>query len=126
MKRTHLSQNALLFDSFLSGDAAQREFHRSVVKNGKKFLALIEADRILFIPGHYAVARRDQLQDLQQKQTVAAAEVNQLLADLCGSPLHPGEPLYDEVDASYVRYCAMSGDTPSAHHQSRTYWLMRP
>ena len=125
MDRAQIARNALLFDSFLRGHAAQREFHRSVVKNGKKFVALIELGRILFIPGHYAVVPLDQLRFLHQKQTVPAAEVDRILGRLCGAPVSPGEPLYQAIDAYHVEYCALSGDRPSAHHQSRTYWLMR-
>jgi len=124
-RRQEVAKNALIFDSFLNGDAAQRNFHRSVVKNGKKFLALIEADRIIFIPGHYAVASPRQLQSLHQKQTVPVSEVARELGIFCGRPLQAAEPLYREVDAHYLSYCALSGDAPSAHHQMRTYWLLR-
>lgn len=112
--REQIVRKAQLFHSFLSGDAAQREFHRSVIKNGKKFLALIERERVLFILGHYALAPLAQLQQLHQKQTISAAEVQTKLNALCGISLAPGEPLYERVDALYANYCAQATETPSA------------
>ncbi len=124
MKRIDITQRALLFDGYRSGTAPQREFHRSVIKNGKKFVAHLAPDQIRFIPGHYAAAPLSQLRSLLQRQTVTSydSELNRLL----GSPLKPDEPLYAEIDRAYENYCALSLDSPSKHWQPRTYWLCQP
>jgi len=126
VNREQIIQNTMLFDSFLGADAAQREFHRSVIKNGKKFVAFVAHSRIFFIPGHYAIVPTPQLRALVQKQTISGHVVDRRLSALCGAPLSRGEPLYDQVDGEYVSYCALSNDKPSAHHQDRIYWMLRP
>lgn len=126
MEREQVVDKIALFHSHLDGAAGQREFHRSVIKNGKKFVAFIADDEIRLIPGHYAVAPITQIANTEQKQTVAAATVEHRLNALCGSALHQDAPLYDIVDDAYVAYCAQSSDVPSAHRQARTYWLVRP
>lgn len=126
MNRPEVISKIRLYDSYINGSHEQREFHRSTIKNGKKFLALIDDDDIRFIPGHYAVAPLAQIAMAEQRQTVAAATVGNALNALCGSALHRDVPLYDLVDDAYVAYCARSSDTPSIHRQARTYWLLRP
>jgi len=125
MDRASIICNAELFDTFASGDAAQRSFHKSVTKNGKKFLVVVRSSTFLFVPGHYAIVPSNQLAQLQQKQTVPSSEVENCLDSLFGKAFAPGEPLYDALDAAYLAYCTASCTAPSQHHQARTYWLAR-
>ena len=124
--RDHVVQNVRKFSSLQNGDLAQKNFHRSVLKNGKKFVALIESKCIRYAPAHYAIAPDSQLENLVQKQTISQAKVSADLSDISGSSIEPGSPLYDLIDGNYVNACEATGDVPSQHHQGRTYWLVRP
>lgn len=125
MERREIIAKIRVYDGYLDGSLEQKEFHRSTIKNGKKFLALIDDDDIQFIPGHYAVTSLSQIERAEQKQTVPAATVEKSLNAVCGSALKQDMPLYDLIDEAYVEYCARSSDRPSLHHQLRTYWLLR-
>jgi hypothetical protein len=123
--RSEVVDNVLRFDQLSKGDASQREFRRSVIKNGKKFVALLDDEKIKFLPGHYAVASISQIDNLEQKQTVSAGQVERSLNEICGSAIEPANPIYTCIDEAYVSYCGESRATPSAHHQVRIYWLLR-
>ena len=126
MERSDIVAKVRIYDRYIKGSSEQKEFHRSTIKNGKRFLVLIEDDDVLFIPGHYAIAPLAQIERAEQRQTVPATTVDISLYALCGSALHQGMPLYELIDEAYVTYCARSSDRPSAHHQARSYWLLRP
>jgi hypothetical protein len=123
--RNDIADRAEALESFVTGTAVQQEFRRSLIKNGKKFVAVVAQDHILFIPGHYTVAPVEQLRNLDQRQTISATSIQKCLDDLLGQAVRPGEPLYDQIDAYFVDSCGLSGDIPSTHRQPRTYWLCR-
>lgn len=125
MDREDIGRRAEMLERLSNASTAGREFLRSVTKNAKKFVAVIQSDRIAFIPGHYAVAPIEQLQDLDQRQTIPSAEVHRALGELLGPVIGPGEPLYDVIDNAYVEFCRAAGDIPSSHHRHRTYWICR-
>ena len=122
--RAEVASAGIRFDALRSGGVAARAFHRSVLRNGKKFVVILARDALRFIPGHYAL-RGEQVDSLEQRQTIPPVQIQKVLDGAFGPALCPGEPLYAEIDAAYLAYCLDSGATASAHHQDRVYWLVR-
>jgi 5-methylcytosine-specific restriction protein A len=116
--------NVLAMVGFGQGTAAEVEFHRGRIKNGKNFVALKSRENYVFAPSKFTGYANNGLDHMDKLDDRDGGVTNRRLSELIGEPISPGSPGYLEVDREYEAYCSAHQIRPSRHKRARRYWVI--
>ena len=116
--------NVLRMAGFATGTAAEIEFHRGRIKNGKNFVAVKSNDGYLFSPSKFSGYANNDLTHMDKLDQRDGGVTNRRISELAGDPLVAGDSRYAEIDREYEGYCSAHGIVPSRHRRARRYWVI--
>lgn len=122
--KEQIVQNVETLHSFGLGDAIERKFHDSRIKNGKIFVALKRGNMVMFAPSKFAGYVENDLEHEANLKGRDGRDTNKKLNELLNPWIQEGSTGYSDLDAEFLAYCDEHQITPSAHHKSREYWLI--
>jgi 5-methylcytosine-specific restriction protein A len=117
--------NVSTLHRYASGSAAEREFHRRTIKNGKVFVALAGPDGYLFAPSRFAGYRSNNLDHKDDLDNRDGRTTYKCMDKLLGPVRGQGDVGYAEIHRAYYSYCSSFGIVPSADMDiKRRYWVL--
>lgn len=118
---TELQQNILRLEQYSRGRSEERKFHRSLIKNGKLFVALPTSDGYLFAPSRFVGYSNNNLS--AHKRARGDGRITNLIVNgLLGPALDHQDSGYNSIDRAFGSYCSSFDISPSRHHRPRRYW----